>query len=306
VYDLDDRFQIIFGLTTVHYFMKRFSNGTPTKIRYSASTQYTSKRNLLLSKVITLSVFDLSDLPMYEKEIVEAHWKSSADVGDGLSAGMSQRRTCPLATLSWDHGKEIRVYHIGPENILQESVYSERKTTNKWYSGDLHKLQVVLPPKPRIAAIQWHEEIRLYYQDQNSGVIHELCKQGRAASWTQSSINLKPVKNSSIAAIVWIDDGIHIRVYYQDRKLYLKEYCQDRASGSAAWIHTRGLLEHGPDPNGTPIFAEVLHERLNHVRISLSWKDANDQLVNTSQEVSSQTILNHQKFDSIGAADGSG
>jgi len=114
------------------------------------------------------------------------------------------------------------------------------------------------------------------------------------------------VKNSSIAAIVWIDGGIHIRVYYQDRKLYLREYCQDRASGSAAWTHTRGLLEHGPYPNGTPIFAEVLHERLNYVRISLSWKDATNQLVNTSQEISSQTILHHPQFDSIGAVDGSG
>jgi len=76
VYDLGDRFQIIFGLTTVHYFVKRFSNGTPTKARYSASAQDPSDGNLLLSRVIFLSVFNLSDLPLYEKEIIEAHWKS--------------------------------------------------------------------------------------------------------------------------------------------------------------------------------------------------------------------------------------
>ena len=52
VYDLGDRFQIIFGLTTIHYFVKRFSNGTPVKISYSATAQYATEGNLLLSKII--------------------------------------------------------------------------------------------------------------------------------------------------------------------------------------------------------------------------------------------------------------
>jgi len=76
VYDLGDRFQIIFGLTTIYYFIKRFSNGTPVKMSYSATAQYATEGNLLLSKVIFISVFNPSDLPLYEKEIIEAHSKS--------------------------------------------------------------------------------------------------------------------------------------------------------------------------------------------------------------------------------------
>jgi hypothetical protein len=253
-------------------------------------------------------VFNLSDLPLYEVEIIEAHWKPSVGVGGVLRNITSQRRTCPLATLSWDNGKELRVYHLGPGNVLQESVYSERETMSKWNFSDLHKLQVVLSPKSSLAAIQWHEEIRLYYQDRRSGIIHELRKASPVASWAQSTINLKSVKHSSLAAVVWINDGIHIRVYYQDPELYLRAYCQDRTRGLAEWTHTRGLFKHGPHPSGTPIAADVLQEHLGSVRISLSWKDEKSQLVNISQEVSSQMAISptHPQSDSVSAVDGSG
>ena len=78
---------------------------------------------------------------------------------------------------------------------------------------------------------------------------------------------------------MWTDDDVHIRVYYQDPGLYLREYCQDRASGLAAWTHTCGLFEDRPHLSGTPIIAEVVHERVGYVRISLSWKDSKSQLV---------------------------
>jgi len=138
--------------------------------------------------------------------------------------------------------------------------------------------------------------------DQASDAIHELRKPNRNAPWAQGTINLKALKNSSIATIVWIDDGIHIRIYYQDPKLYLKEYCQDRASSLATWTKNRGLFEHGPDPSRTPIFAEVLHERQGYARISLSWKDAKNQPVNQTHDIPLQTILKHPHS----AVDGSG
>jgi len=133
VYDLGDRFQIIFGLTTIHYFVKRFSNGIPVKISYSATVQYATEGNLLLSQVIFISVFNLDDLPPYEKEIIEAYWKSryvsvfflgfwpyvifSAGVGGVLRNVTSQRRTCPLATLSWDNGKEASNQTFSRERV---------------------------------------------------------------------------------------------------------------------------------------------------------------------------------------------
>jgi len=76
VYDLGDKFQVIFGLTTIYYFAKRFRDGTPKKASYSVVIENGSDINLLLSMAIFLSVFNLSDLPAYEKEIIERCWKS--------------------------------------------------------------------------------------------------------------------------------------------------------------------------------------------------------------------------------------
>lgn len=97
---------------------------------------------------------------------------------------------------------------------------------------------------------------------------------------------------SSPYYVVWIDDGIQIRVYYQDPELYLRAYCQDWARGAVAWTRTLGLSKHGTHPQGTPIAAEVLQERQGVVRISLSWKASlSISLGNFLRDLRLQTIL---------------
>ena len=88
-------------------------------------------------------------------------------------------------SISWDHGREvclpwreleswsqlaqIRVYHLGPGNILQELVYSENNDRNSLYYGDLHNLKIVLNPasSSSIAAVRHQDDgICIFFQGQ--------------------------------------------------------------------------------------------------------------------------------------------
>jgi len=159
-----------------------------------------------------------------------------------------------------------------------------------------------------ITPLEYFSQIPNAQSDQESDVVHELRKASRAAPWAHGATIQKAVKGSSITAIVWIDDGIHIRVYYRDPGLYLREHCQDTASGSAVWSHADSLFDHGHlQPSWTPISAEVLHERPGYVRISLSWKDAESKVVNIVRDISSHTIPDNIRSNHrIGMMDGSG
>jgi len=60
---------------------------------------------------------------------------------------------------------QIRNYHLGPGNILQEYAYSESTNTNRLCYGELHKLNVVLDPTSSIAAVRHQdEEICIFFQ----------------------------------------------------------------------------------------------------------------------------------------------
>jgi len=86
------------------------------------------------------------------------------------------------ASISWDEGKEvcalrhrelelhiflnhqIRLYHLGPGNILQEYAYSE-SGSNGSYSGDLRNLNIVLDPTSSIAAVRHQDDgISIFFQ----------------------------------------------------------------------------------------------------------------------------------------------
>lgn len=135
------------------------------------------------------------------------------------------------------------MYYLDSKRILQEYAYSERKKKKCWYSGDLFRLKIVLSPDSVIAAVQLSDEIRIYYQGKfhlltpkriwaklrnieiGSGVIREVRKPPHTDSWIKDTTLSVAVKSSKIAVIGWINDGTHIRVYYQDPHFCLEEYC---------------------------------------------------------------------------------
>lgn len=62
---------------------------------------------------------------------------------------------------------QIRVYYLGPGNILNEDAYSAGGKNKGWNKGDLHKLGIVLKADSALAAIQLEagaDDIRIYYQ----------------------------------------------------------------------------------------------------------------------------------------------
>ena len=92
--------------------------------------------------------------------------------------------TQAYASISWDDGKEvcllrhrelesfsneiaqIRLYYLGPGNVLHEYAHSVSKGKNSWYYGDL---EIVLSPTSNIAAIRLEDDddtICIYYQGQ--------------------------------------------------------------------------------------------------------------------------------------------
>jgi len=68
--------------------------------------------------------------------------------------------------LSWSQFTQIRIYYLGPGNILQEYAYSESKGRNSWHCGNLHTLKIILDPFSSIAAIRLQDAICVYYQGQ--------------------------------------------------------------------------------------------------------------------------------------------
>jgi hypothetical protein len=95
-----------------------------------------------------------------------------------------------------------------------------------------------------IAAVQWKDysgiQIRLYCQgkyaephspqhdlteaESTSDAVQEYCS---GNPWTRGATLPTACPGSSIAAAKWMQDGIHLRIYYQDPGLALKEHCWD-------------------------------------------------------------------------------
>jgi hypothetical protein len=186
----------------------------------------------------------------------------------------------PCSTsISWDDGKEIRMYHLGPGNILQEYAYSSSKDRHNWRHGGLHDLNIVLDPASSLAAIRSPGgDISVYYQDPNDDVIRALFQPTSTTQWYKGWTITTAVKGSSIALVQWFDwKGVgHPRIFYQDPKLCLREYLLDRSKDH--WFF--GDFNPGVQPRGTPISAETVHG--GGVDINVMWRDARGRVISRS------------------------
>ena len=90
VHDCGDEYQILFNLTAVHFFQKRFSvNSRVTKVTYrQGSTSATT-----LSPSLQVLLYDPDSLPTREKAALRLGVTSSID---------------PLKSLKWNGGNEVR------------------------------------------------------------------------------------------------------------------------------------------------------------------------------------------------------
>jgi len=183
--------------------------------------------------------------------------------------------THPFAGLSRKWGNELRIYHLGPRNILQEHVYSADSRNGGWYQGTLHKLGIILTPDSALAAVELPgNDIRLYYQVPESGFIqvllHRVSKNG---PWFKGSFIAKAIKGSGIAAVLCLQfNGEAVHVYYQDTNFHIREMIW--SPDVFRWVS--GNFDAGAQPHGTQISATTSDDDPD---IHVSWKDAEGRIV---------------------------
>ncbi|KAK6527306.1 hypothetical protein TWF281_010492 [Arthrobotrys megalospora] len=143
--------------------------------------------------------------------------------------GINAAQYTPLAAISRRNGRDIRLYYLTPDCMLQEHRFTTVK--GAWAAGNLHGLQVKATPSSRIAAVEWSGHIRVYYQGYNYDKIEELCFMdsvrnrgaGNIGGWERGASLRTASNGTSIAAASYISDSIKIHIFYQDEKCNVRE-----------------------------------------------------------------------------------
>ena len=71
----------------------------------------------------------------------------------------------PIGDSLSDASNQLRIYHLGPGNVLQDYSHSVGSGKGGWSQGKLHKLGIVLNPGSALSAIRMDRYfLRIYYQ----------------------------------------------------------------------------------------------------------------------------------------------
>ncbi|KZT39493.1 hypothetical protein SISSUDRAFT_984700 [Sistotremastrum suecicum HHB10207 ss-3] len=184
----------------------------------------------------------------------------------------------PLAAVSWNEGKCIRVYHLDENYIVQEYCTD---TNASWYRGRLGDLGIKADHKTSIAAICHVGEagniyIRVYLQETDSNVIREYRWDGSTSSWSPCWSDLPvALRGTSLAAITH-HTGHDIRLYYQTEDLTIREY---RSKGN---VWSPGHLDGGKTSGCAPIRV-VRWEYWGGLDVQVYWQSQNDKMVGMQQ-----------------------
>ncbi|KAL1747999.1 fungal fucose-specific lectin-domain-containing protein [Schizophyllum fasciatum] len=175
----------------------------------------------------------------------------------------------PLAAISWDGGKHVRVYYLSPDYKLQEYCCD----SGRWFQGELNGMNIHARYNTSIAAFQyttsdgvWH--IRVYCQEEGRTEIQEFCNNG---SWFRGVTLPSGLSGTSIAAITYEFHGLQHRIYYQMDDLVIHEYAHD----NGRW--TPGSFFGGPAPGRTQIGA--LFGSWRGVVLDVYWMNTHSEIV---------------------------
>ncbi|THH31406.1 hypothetical protein EUX98_g2796 [Antrodiella citrinella] len=214
-----------------------------------------------------------------QNERLEGSWTNQSSSDPLVKAALFS----PLAALSFNvsDGKEVRLYYLNQQYILQEYILSKSKGV--WYTGSLGSMNIQAAPNTSFAAVHHGRQgdglyIRVYYQEPISRHIQELCHDGQ--HWSKGSlIPCTALYGTRLAATVSTEATAvepRLRLYYQTNDLSIKD-CRYE---SGEWVP--GELNAPRAPGWTPISAfcssskaEPLHK--THVY----WRDVSNDLVET-------------------------
>ncbi|GAW15295.1 hypothetical protein ANO14919_047040 [Xylariales sp. No.14919] len=163
----------------------------------------------------------------------------------------------PLAAISWEGGREVRVYCLSVDDLLQEWCWSG----SGWYQGLLSDLRVRPAPNTSIAAVVYENpglEITVFCQESGSDAIREI-RSGHP--WYRASILPVACTGSSLAATTYIQNGVQIRVYFQAPDLTFQEHCW----GAGKWF--KGEFRSERVPRHSAITASVRKDTTEKLRL---------------------------------------
>ncbi|KAF9778045.1 hypothetical protein BJ322DRAFT_1222067 [Thelephora terrestris] len=182
----------------------------------------------------------------------------------------------PFASITYNGGKEVRVYYIDTEYVLQEYCHTDGKG---WYPGEIGLLRAKVTPGSGLAAIVYGplelgggeepgDHIRVYYQEAGSHTVKELANDGH---WHTGDLNITHAfGGTSLAAVTYyFDRQTQIRVYYQDQNLGLKEH----GHNGSGWFE--GGFNPGPAAAQTPLAALAF----GGVELQVYWRDLYGRIV---------------------------
>ncbi|KAL2891956.1 Fucose-specific lectin [Ceratocystis lukuohia] len=144
-----------------------------------------------------------------------------------------------IAAITWNNGKEIRVYFIGPENTIVERGSSGNNT---WYYGPLTKENHKAAPYSKVAAVGYHAKspaiMRIYFQDRSNKIIELVQRGDDFASWEKRSEFPTASPGTGLAVTPYQGlDASSVYLYYQQASLMPTQLLLDDASA-----HTKGEL----------------------------------------------------------------
>ncbi|KAI0846452.1 fungal fucose-specific lectin-domain-containing protein [Daldinia vernicosa] len=175
------------------------------------------------------------------------------------SPTFSAKLSSPLAVISFDAGKQVRVYCVSEDGYLEEWCHSPGQ--DEWLSGYLTNSKFRVAHNTRLAAVHWHDDgsniIRVYAQEPHSDHIQEYCS---GNIWTKGAKLPVAHTGSGLAAVCWKNNGIHLRVYYQATDMTVKEQCWD-----GSWYE--GELSTDKMPRHTSITAVGWYKSNPHIRV---------------------------------------
>ncbi|KAI1356759.1 fucose-specific lectin [Xylaria sp. FL0043] len=175
-------------------------------------------------------------------------WKNTT------SSTFSAKPASPLAVISFDSGKEVRVYCVSADGYLEEYGYNSKQSS--WWSGALTKQKFRVAEASKVAAVYWSEKnnIRVYAQDPDNK-IQELVYTDDGG-WRKGAVLPTAEVGSSLAAVRWEKSGTHLRVYYLAPGSTVKEHCYE----DSRWFDGEFSI------NNIPPFASIA---------AVVWRDSN-------------------------------
>jgi hypothetical protein len=181
----------------------------------------------------------------------------------------------PLAVITYNAGKEIRLYYLDKDYLVQEHCFSHGKG---WYRGEISKLDARATPGSGLAAIAYGSDvlgagengvhIRVYYQEAKTNDVAELANDGY---WHAGELRIADALGATNLAAVayYFQNQTQIRVYYQNRDLYIKEH----GHNNSGWF--KGELNAGQITARSPLSALAFSE----VQLQVYYRDLKGRVV---------------------------